>query len=113
MSTKALTETKIEKHPGCVAESLSIIGNKWTALLVMELARGNTRFSQIELSLKGISPRTLSQRLDYLVEKKVITKESFSEMPPRIEYRLTKKGYDLIPILQSMASWGDKYYKSC
>jgi DNA-binding HxlR family transcriptional regulator len=113
MQVKVLQDSKIEKHPGCVAEALSIIGNKWTALLVMELARGNTRFSQIELSLKGISPRTLSQRLDYLVEKKVITKQFFSEMPPRVEYQLTKKGYDLLPILQSMASWGNKYYQSC
>jgi DNA-binding HxlR family transcriptional regulator len=54
----------------------------------------------------------LSQRLDYLVEQSIITKKNFLEMPPRVEYTLTKKGYDLIPILQSMASWGDKYYQS-
>ncbi len=112
MQVKVIENSKIEKHPGCVAEALSIIGNKWTALLVMELAKGNTRFSHIELSLKGISPRTLSQRLDYLDEKAIITKKVFSEMPPRIEYQLTEKGYDLIPILQSMASWGDKYYQN-
>jgi len=112
MQAKVMQDSKIEKHPGCVAEALSIIGNKWTALLVMELARGNTRFSHIESSLKGISPRTLSQRLDYLVDKSIITKKNFLEMPPRVEYKLTKKGYDLIPILQSMASWGDKYYQS-
>jgi DNA-binding HxlR family transcriptional regulator len=112
MQTNVLDQSKIEKHPGCVAEALSIIGNKWTALLVMELAKGNSRFGHIETSLKGISPRTLSQRLDYLVAKSIITKKNFQEMPPRIEYTLTKKGYDLIPILQSMASWGDKYYQS-
>lgn len=112
MQAKVKQDSNIEKHPGCVAEALSIIGNKWTALLVMELARGNTRFSNLESSLKGISPRTLSQRLDYLVEQSIITKKNFLEMPPRVEYTLTKKGYDLIPILQSMASWGDKYYQS-
>ena len=112
MQVKVIQDSKIEKHPGCVAEALSIIGNKWTALLVMELAKGTTRFSHLETSLKGISPRTLSQRLDYLVDKSIITRQNFSEMPPRVEYLLTKKGYDLIPILQSMASWGDKYYQS-
>jgi len=91
MQAKVMQDSKIEKHPGCVAEALSIIGNKWTALLVMELARGNTRFSHIESSLKGISPRTLSQRLDYLVDKSIITKKNFLEMPPRVEYKLTKK----------------------
>jgi DNA-binding HxlR family transcriptional regulator len=111
MQATIVDQSKIEKHPGCVAEALCIIGNKWTALLVMELAKGNTRFSHIETSLKGISPRTLSQRLDYLVDQSIITKKNFLEMPPRIEYSLTQKGYDLIPILQSMASWGNKYTK--
>ncbi|HUC78689.1 MAG TPA: helix-turn-helix domain-containing protein [Candidatus Saccharimonadales bacterium] len=112
MQIQQLNQSKIEKHPGCIAEALSIIGNKWTALLVMELAKGNTRFCHIETSLKGISPRTLSQRLDYLADKSIITKQNFQEMPPRVEYTLTKKGYDLLPILQSMASWGNKYYQN-
>jgi DNA-binding HxlR family transcriptional regulator len=110
MQIKVSTNSKIEKHPGCVAEALSIMGNKWTALLVMQLAKGATRFSVLELALTGISPRTLSQRLDELEQKKVITKKSFAEVPPRVEYQLTKKGSDLIPILKSMAAWGDKYH---
>jgi len=111
MQVKELNQSKIEKHPGCVAEALSIIGNKWTALLLMELSKGNTRFCHLEASLKGISPRTLSQRLEYLTDKKIITKKNFQEMPPRVEYSLTKKGYDLTPVLQSMAIWGNKYHQ--
>jgi DNA-binding HxlR family transcriptional regulator len=102
---------KIEKRPGCVAMALDIVGNKWTALIVMELSKGPARFSALELFLGRISPRTLSQRLDYLEAEKLITKKSYAEVPPRVEYELTAKGYDLIPILQSMAAWGDKYSK--
>lgn len=112
MQGKVSTNPKIEKHPGCVAEAVSIMGNKWTALLIMELAKGPTRFCALEDSLNGISPRTLSQRLDDLEEKLVISKKKYAEVPPRVEYALTKKGRDLIPILKSMATWGNKYSKA-
>jgi DNA-binding HxlR family transcriptional regulator len=111
MQTKVINQT-IEKHPGCIAEALSIVGNKWTALLVMEMSRGVTRFSNFETALSGISPRTLSQRLDYLESVEIIIKKKFVEVPPRVEYKLTNKGKDLLPILQSMANWGDKYYQN-
>ena len=111
MQVKVMTNSKIENRPGCVAEALSILGNKWTALIVLELSMGPSRFSKLEYCLKGISPRTLSQRLDYLETKKLIARKSFAEVPPRVEYTLTPKGTDLIPILRSMAAWGDKYSK--
>ena len=110
MQVKVSTNPKIEKQPGCVAEALLILGNKWTALLVMQLAKGPARFSELEQNLRGISPRTLSQRLDDLEGKKIITKKTYAEAPPRVEYTLTAKGKDLIPILKSMAAWGDKYH---
>lgn len=110
MQVKVLKNPKIEKHPGCVAEALNIIGNKWTALVIMELFKGPTRFSALENKLDGISPRTLSQRLDELEQKKIITKKSYAEVPPRVEYTLTTKGKDLILVLKSMAAWGDKYH---
>ncbi len=109
MQVKVLNNPKIEKHPGCVAEALSIVGNKWTALIIMELANGPMRFSGLENKLAGISPRTLSQRLVELEEKKIVTRKCFAEVPPRVDYTLTNKGKDLIPILKTMAIWGDKY----
>lgn len=109
MQGKVLQTNKIEKHPGCVAEALSVMGDKWTALIIMQLSNGPSRFSVMEHALPGISPRTLSQRLDVLEDKQIIQKESFAEVPPRVEYKLTEKGRDLIPILKSMAKWGDKY----
>jgi DNA-binding HxlR family transcriptional regulator len=102
---------EIESRPGCIAAALCVVGNKWTALIVNELHDGPARFSALEHALEGISPRTLSQRLDELEAQKFITKKSFAEVPPRVEYTLTQKGKDLIPILKSMADWGDKYSK--
>jgi DNA-binding HxlR family transcriptional regulator len=110
MEDKVIPPVTIESQPGCVAGALVILGNKWTALIVMELANGPLRFCQIETALPGISPRTLSQRLDDLESCAIVTKQSFAEVPPRVEYALTDKGLDLIPILQSMAAWGNKYH---
>src|SRR6185369_15545368 len=94
--------TKIEPHEGCVASALKILGNKWTALILLNLADEQQRFCEIERALPGISPRTLSQRLEDLTGHGIITKESFAETPPRVEYTLTEKGRDFIPVLKQM-----------
>jgi len=99
----------IEQRVGCIAASLKIVGDKWTALILRDLASGTKRFGELQSSLVGISPRTLSQRLESLAEHKIITKQAFAEMPPRVEYSLTEKGRGLIPILQAMADWGLKH----
>ncbi|MDB5164976.1 MAG: transcriptional regulator [Candidatus Saccharibacteria bacterium] len=99
----------IEPKVGCIATAMEIIGNKWTALILRDLFSGPKRFSELEKSIGGCSPRTLSQRLDDLEEHGIITKQSFAEVPPRTEYTLTSKGEDLLPILQQMAAWGTKY----
>ena len=105
-----LTHTPIETKEGCVASCMAILGNKWTALILRDLADKPQRFSALERSIPGMSPRTLSQRLDDLEKFGIIAKKSFSEVPPRIEYTLTQKGQDLIPVLKQMAEWGTKYY---
>jgi DNA-binding HxlR family transcriptional regulator len=89
---------------------MEIIGNKWTALILRDMFSGPKRFCELEKSVGHINPRTLSQRLDDLEAHGIISKKSFAEVPPRIEYTLTKKGRDLQPVLQQMASWGTKYY---
>jgi DNA-binding HxlR family transcriptional regulator len=107
----------IESRIGCIAAAMEIIGNKWTALILRDLTTGPKRFSELEKSLKdgrgatGISPRTLSQRMDDLEAHGIVTKKAYAEVPPRCEYTLTEKGEDLVPILRQMARWGDKYYQ--
>lgn len=102
--------SEIESKEGCLATALSVLGNKWSALILRDLVSGPKRFSEFERSLHGISPRTLSQRLDDLEACGIVTKKSFAETPPRVEYTLTQKGNDIVPALQQMAQWGEKYY---
>jgi DNA-binding HxlR family transcriptional regulator len=102
----------LEPKVGCIASAMEIIGNKWTALILRDLSNGPKRFSELEKSVGAINPRTLSQRLDDLEKHAIITKTSFAEVPPRIEYQLTEKGEDLVPVLRQMAAWGEKYYDS-
>lgn len=89
---------------------MEIIGNKWTALILRDLATGPRRFGELEKSVGSINPRTLSQRLDDLEQHGIITKRSCEDSPSRPEYCLTTKGRDLVPVLQQMAAWGTKYY---
>ena len=99
----------VEPKGGCMAAALSILGDKWSGLIIRELTAGPRRFGALEQALTGISPRTLSQRLDSLEARAVISKKVFAESPPRVEYALTAKGEELIPILQSMVAWGAKH----
>lgn len=110
MNSTSVTKP-IEPKVGCIASAMQIIGNKWTALILRDLFSGSKRFCELEKSVGSINPRTLSQRLDDLEAHGIITRQSFNEVPPRTEYRLTPKGEDLLPILQKMAAWGTKYHE--
>lgn len=95
---------------GCpVARTAQIIGNKWTPLIVRDLADGHRRFSELERSLIGISPKTLSERLKRLEEAHVIERHCFAEVPPRVEYSLTSKGHALLPVIESMREFGRRW----
>ena len=82
---------------------------KWTLLLVRDLAEGRTRFCELERSLAGISPRTLSLRLRALEEEGIVERHTFPEVPPRVEYALTEKGLALLPIIEDMRSYGERW----
>jgi DNA-binding HxlR family transcriptional regulator len=90
----------------CTAE---IIGSKWTAVLVHDLSEGARRFSELERSLPGISPRTLSERLRALEGEGIVVRRSYSESPPRVEYELTPKGAALLPIIDAMRMFGHEW----
>jgi DNA-binding HxlR family transcriptional regulator len=95
---------------GCpVARTAQLIGNKWTPLIVRDLAAGQRRFSELERSLIGISPKTLSERLKRLEEAAVVDRQCFAEVPPRVEYSLTEKGFALLPVIDQMRSFGTRW----
>ena len=75
-------------------------------LVIRDLAEGRSRFCELERSLAGISPRTLSLRLRALEEDGIVARETFPEVPPRVEYALTEKGRALLPIIEGMREYG-------
>jgi DNA-binding HxlR family transcriptional regulator len=93
-----------------VAACAEIIGAKWTALLVHDLSEGPRRFSELERSCVGISPRTLSERLRALEDEGIVERRSYPESPPRVEYELTDKGQALLPIIDAMREFGHDWH---
>ena len=100
------TMNPIHDETCSVARCAEIIGAKWTAVLVHDLSEGPRRFSELEHSCPGISPRTLSERLRALEHEGILVRRSYPESPPRVEYELTDKGRDLVPILEAMTDFG-------
>ena len=92
-----------------VARTAKIISGKWTLLIIRDLASGVKRFNQLERSLYGISPRTLSERLRYLEEEGIVLRQTFAEVPPRVEYSLSEKGHDLIDVIECMRCYGNQW----
>jgi DNA-binding HxlR family transcriptional regulator len=94
---------------GCCAE---IISGKWTLLLIRDLADGSQRFCELERSLDGISPRTLSLRLRALEDNGIVERRTYPEVPPRVEYALTEKGKALVPLIEDMRAYGQRWLLS-
>jgi len=92
-----------------VCACAEIISGKWTLLVIRDLAAGSSRFCELERSLEGISPRTLSLRLRSLEEQGVVERHTYPEVPPRVEYALTDKGRDLAPLIEDMREYGKRW----
>jgi DNA-binding HxlR family transcriptional regulator len=92
-----------------VCRTAEIVCGKWTLLVIRDLAEGRSRFCELERSLQGISPRTLSLRLRALEEEGVVERQTFPEVPPRVEYALTTKGRALVPLIEDMRKYGREW----
>ena len=89
-----------------VCATAEVVCGKWTLLVIRDLAEGRSRFCELERSLQGISPRTLSLRLRALEEEGILERQTFPEVPPRVEYALTEKGMALVPLIEDMRAYG-------
>src|SRR6188472_2551997 len=99
-----------ESNSTCpVCRTAEVVCGKWTLLLIRDLAEGSARFCELERSLEGISPRTLSLRLRALEEEGIVERHTYPEVPPRVEYALTAKGEALLPIIDSMREYGSQW----
>jgi DNA-binding HxlR family transcriptional regulator len=92
-----------------VCRTADVISGKWTLLIIRDLADSSLRFCEIERSLTGISPRTLSLRLRALEEQGIVERRTFPEVPPRVEYALTDKGKALVPLIEDMRTYGRRW----
>ena len=98
------------EHDGCPIEKVAkMIGDKWILLILRDLAHGCKRFGELQKSVTGISPRTLSARLSGLEKHGILTRRAYAEIPPRVEYTLTEKGLALLPLIDDMKQYGEEW----
>lgn len=98
--------------PVCPVETtLSLISNRWKVLIIRDLMDGTKRFGELKKSIGTISQKVLTSNLRSMEEDGLLLRKVYTEVPPRVEYTLTKTGYSLKPILDAMLLWGDDYQK--
>ncbi|UXM95000.1 helix-turn-helix transcriptional regulator [Bartonella sp. HY329] len=96
--------------PPCPVEiTLLIIGNRWKPLIIRDLLDGTKRFGQLRKSIGDISQKVLTANLRELEEQGIVSRQIFAQVPPRVDYSLTKRGKTLEPILNAMAHWGESH----
>jgi DNA-binding HxlR family transcriptional regulator len=99
--------------PACPVETtLTLISDKWKVLILRDLIGGTKRFGELKKSIGSVSQKVLTSQLRDMESKGLLTRKIYAEVPPRVEYTLTKTGYSLKPVLDSMAQWGMEYKKS-
>jgi DNA-binding HxlR family transcriptional regulator len=106
-------QNRINDESCPVCATADIICGKWTILVIRDLAEGRSRFCELERSLAGISPRTLSLRLRALEEEGIVERHTYPEVPPRVEYSLTAKGQALLPLIEDMRRYGREWLGAC
>jgi DNA-binding HxlR family transcriptional regulator len=108
--TQSTEHTATDEHVVCpVARTAAIVSGKWTLLIIRDLATGTKRFSELERSLHGISPKTLSERLSTLEAEGILRRQMYAEVPPKVEYTLTEKGLALASVIESMREYGKRW----
>src|SRR5918996_5753441 len=88
------------------ARALDLVGDKWTLLIVRDLAGGPRRFVELQRVLPGISTEQLRSRLNRMVADGLLTRQRYREVPPRVDYELTERARELMPVLGALARWG-------
>jgi len=92
-----------------VAQAAKLLGDKWTLIILRDLAAGPRRFKALEHTGEGISPSMLSARLRDLEQAGIVTRASFNEIPPRVEYTLSQKGRDALPVIDALRAYGARW----
>lgn len=106
-------QPKLEKDIRCPLEyGLSIFGGKWNPRIICVLSEKKTlRYNELRKEMTNISDAVLSSALKDLIRNQIINRRSYDEIPPRVEYSLTEKGFSIIPILHSICQWSGIYFR--
>lgn len=106
----ALRKARHQDATHCPVEAaLNRIGGKWKGLIVLRLLVRPRRFNELQRSLAGCTQRMLTNQLRELEADGIIHREVYAEVPPRVEYSLTERGHDLLPLVRAMCEWGQKH----
>lgn len=98
--------------PACPVETtLMLISDRWKVLIIRDLLEGTKRFGELKKSVGNISQKVLTANLRAMEDSGLLTRKVYAEVPPRVEYTLTKTGYSLRPVLDAMVEWGTEYKK--
>ncbi|MGN0528017.1 MAG: winged helix-turn-helix transcriptional regulator [Eubacterium sp.] len=101
---------KLKELPSCPVETtLTLIGNKWTVLILRDLMTGTKRFGELKKSVGNVSQKVLTAQLRDMESNGLVNRKVYAEVPPRVEYSLTQLGQSLKPILNAMQNWGEEY----
>lgn len=106
-------QRKLEKDVRCPLEyGLEIFGGKWKSRIICVLAAKEVlRYSELRKEMGNITDAVLASTLKELIASQIVTRRSYDEIPPRVEYSLTEKGQSVVPILQSICRWSGAFYK--
>ncbi len=92
-----------------IAEAARLLGDKWTLIILRDLMQGPCRFKDLERSGEGISPSVLTARLHELEIHAIVSRVAYREIPPRVEYTLTERGYDAVAVVEALRCYGEKW----
>ncbi|MGN0520380.1 MAG: winged helix-turn-helix transcriptional regulator [Candidatus Fimenecus sp.] len=96
--------------PACPVETtLTLIGDKWKVLILRDLMPGKKRFGELKKSIGSVSQKVLTAQLRDMEANGLVHRQVYAEVPPRVEYSLTKLGQSLKPVLDAMQNWGEEY----
>jgi DNA-binding HxlR family transcriptional regulator len=95
-----------------IGPAFEVIGGKWKAAILWELHEGALRFGELKRRVSGISEKMLIQHLRDMERDKLVSREVFHQVPPRVEYTLTQWGMDLNDALAATADWGERYARA-